>query len=94
MSEPLNPRGRCAFDNVLTFPQVAVDHLVMLKYSITEGSVTKEISLLKKSVEDIAKSQEAIASNEQKISRYLKFTINHDTSASADTCTNHHINPI
>ena len=77
-----------------TFDKIAVDHLVMLICYITEGSVTKEIGLLKTSVGDIAKSQEAIASNEQKISRYLKFTINQDTSASADTCTNHHINPI
>ena len=37
------------------------------KKSVTEGSVSKEIDLLKISVEDVAKSKGAVAANQQKI---------------------------
>ena len=56
--------------------------------------MTKEIDLLKTSVENVAKNQEAITANQQKIARYLLEIIiqGHMITADSDTCTIYQIN--
>ena len=56
--------------------------------------MTKEIDLLKTSVENVAKNQEAITANQQKIARYLLEIIiqGHMITAESDKCTIYQIN--